>query len=95
MIGLKAVAVLLSGLTLTPVLAQSFSEPAAFAAAHPDRDVLNGGALTPAAAAAQGGMRSPYGAMGRANPSACQTYRSYDPASRTFVGRNGRQQHCG
>lgn len=24
-----------------------FSEPAAFQAAHPDRDVLNGGALTP------------------------------------------------
>ena len=96
MIGLKAAAaaVLLSGLALTPVVAQSFSEPAAFAAANPNRDVLNGGALTPAAAAALGGTRSPYEAMGRANSSACERYRSYDPASGTFVGRNGRRQRC-
>jgi BA14K-like protein len=97
MIGLKAAvtAALFSGLALTPVIAQSFSEPAAFAAAHPDRDVLNGGALTPAGAAALGGTRSPYEAMGRANLSACQRYRSYDPASGTFVARNGRRQPCG
>jgi BA14K-like protein len=97
MVGLKAAAVaaLLSGLALTPVVAQSFSEPAAFAAAHPNRDVLNGGALTPAGAAALAGTRSPYEAMGRANLSACQSYRSYDPVSGTFVGRHGRRQHCG
>ena len=36
---------------VTQPFAQSFSEPAAFEAQHPDRDVLNGGALTPAAKA--------------------------------------------
>jgi hypothetical protein len=37
---------LLSTIPSTQVLAQ-FSEPAAFASQHPDRDVLNGGELTP------------------------------------------------
>jgi hypothetical protein len=45
---------LLSILTSTQVLAQSFWEPSAFAAQYPDRDVLNGGALTPAGRAAAG-----------------------------------------
>jgi len=41
-------AALLSTISATSVLAQAaMSEPAAFEAAHPDRDVLNGGALTP------------------------------------------------
>ena len=47
-------AVLLSTVAMTEVHAQSFSEPAAFAAQHPDRDVLNGGALTPATRASAG-----------------------------------------
>ena len=43
-------AALLSTAALMPTLAQAqFSEPAAYQAAHPDRDVLNGGQLTPAA----------------------------------------------
>ncbi|QIO32109.1 hypothetical protein [Bradyrhizobium sp. 1(2017)] len=51
---------LLSGAALTPTLAQAqFSEPAAYQAAHPDRDVLNGGQLTPAARAALGQQNSP------------------------------------
>jgi hypothetical protein len=49
-----AAVALLSTITSTQVSAQSFTEPAAFAAQHPDRDVLNGGALTPAARAAAG-----------------------------------------
>jgi hypothetical protein len=48
-------AALLSTAALMPTLAQAqFSEPAAYQAAHPDRDVLNGGQLTPAARAARG-----------------------------------------
>ena len=48
-------AALLSATALMPTLAQAqFSEPAAYQAAHPDRDVLNGGQLTPAARAARG-----------------------------------------
>lgn len=51
---------LLSGAALMPTLAQAqFSEPAAYQAAHPDRDVLNGGQLTPAARAALGQQSSP------------------------------------
>ena len=43
-----AAAAVLAALTSTPVLAQqAFSEPAAFASKYPNRDVLNGGALTP------------------------------------------------
>ena len=47
MSGLKPLvaAALLSMISATSVLAQ---EPAAFASQYPDRDVLNGGALTPA-----------------------------------------------
>ncbi|MGJ5206657.1 hypothetical protein [Bradyrhizobium sp. HKCCYLR20261] len=42
-----AAAMLMSALTASAASAQ-FSEPAAYEAMHPDRDVLNGGALTPA-----------------------------------------------
>ena len=46
---LLGVAAILSTVTATPVFAQAaISEPGAFQAMYPDRDVLNGGALTPA-----------------------------------------------
>jgi hypothetical protein len=52
---LAVAAALLSAASLMPTLAQAqFSEPAAYQAAHPDRDVLNGGQLTPAGRAARG-----------------------------------------
>ena len=45
-----AVAALLSALTATPGFAQAaIQEPGAFAFFHPNQDVLNGGAPTPAA----------------------------------------------
>ena len=45
-----AVAAVLSALTATPVFAQAaIQEPGAFAFFYPNRDVLNGGAPTPAA----------------------------------------------
>jgi hypothetical protein len=43
-----AIASALSVAAVTSAFAQ-FSEPAAYEAQHPDRDVLNGGALTPEA----------------------------------------------
>jgi len=53
-------AALLSAAALIPTMAQAqFSEPAAYQAAHPDRDVLNGGQLTPAARAARGETVAP------------------------------------
>ena len=52
---IAVVAALLSAASLMPTVAQAqFSEPAAYQAAHPDRDVLNGGQLTPAGRAAHG-----------------------------------------
>lgn len=45
-----AAALLMSTLAVTAASAQ-FSEPAAYEAMHPERDVLNGGTLTPAAQA--------------------------------------------
>jgi hypothetical protein len=48
-------AAMMSAATLTSTMAQAqFSEPAAFQAANPNRDVLNGGQLTPAGRAALG-----------------------------------------
>ncbi|MDX3966627.1 MAG: hypothetical protein QHD01_08510 [Bradyrhizobium sp.] len=55
-----AVAAALLAVALTPTMAQAqFSEPAAYQAAHPDRDVLNGGRLTPAGRAALGQQGMP------------------------------------
>jgi hypothetical protein len=55
-----AVAAALLAVALTPTMAQAqFSEPAAYQAAHPDRDVLNGGQLTPAGRAARGEAVAP------------------------------------
>ena len=51
MTGLKTLfaAALISAISATSALAQAaISEPAAAQAAYPNRDVLNGGALTPA-----------------------------------------------
>jgi len=48
--------------------AQSFSEPAAYEAAHPDRDVLNGGALTPDAQMRRGGQTAAFGAAVEPSP---------------------------
>ena len=48
------VAALLSVAVTSTAAQAQFSEPAAYQAAHPDRDVLNGGQLTPAGRAAHG-----------------------------------------
>jgi hypothetical protein len=38
---------------------------------------------------------NPYGAVAEAGSPACaQRYRSYDPASGTFIGRDGRRHEC-
>ena len=76
-------------------------DPDSFQAQYPDRDVLNGGALTPAGrmglelpggAAPVFGARNAYAAMGRAAASSCA--RLYDPASGTFLGYTGRRHAC-
>jgi len=99
MSGLRAVAaaVVLTGMTFSPVIAQ-ISEPALFDAQNPGRSALNGGALTPWGEAQEakrsGSPAEAYGAMPPAPSSACARYRSFDPASGTFLGRDGRRHPC-
>jgi hypothetical protein len=95
------VAAVLSVTFAAPVFAQAaIQEPGAFAFFYPNNDVLNGGRPTPAA-----GMdakmpvifgSNPYIAMndGANGVSCAQRYRSYDPASGTFVGHDGRRHGC-
>jgi hypothetical protein len=77
--------------------------PDAFQAQYPDRDVLNGGALTPAGrmgleraggAAPVFGANNAYAATRRASASSCQLHHSYNPASGTFLGYDGRRHAC-
>jgi hypothetical protein len=92
-------AALLSAMTLTPVFAQAaIQEPGLFAFYHPNADVLNGGAPTPEAALASAppAASEAYAAMESGNATFCaQRYRSYDPASGTFLGYDGRRHRCG
>src|SRR5882672_2537804 len=100
MTGLKTLvaAALISTISATCALAQeAITEPGAFQAQFPNRDVLNGGALTPAG---RMGLELPggasannaYAAMGSASPSfRAQRYHSYDPATDTFLGYDGRR----
>jgi len=78
------------------------TNPGSFQAQYPNRDVLNGGALTPAGrmglelpggAAPVFGANNAYAATGRATACA-QLYHSYDPASGTFLGHDGRRHAC-
>jgi hypothetical protein len=75
-------AALVSAAALMPTMAQAqFSEPAAYQAAHPDRDVLNGGQLTPAAR----------GALGQ--PSDAYASQTYPSAVAPVVRSRHRRQH--
>ena len=81
-----AVAAALLAAALTSTMAQAqFSEPAAYQAAHPDRDVLNGGQLTPAGRAALGHQTMPRDAY------ASQAYPSpMPPVARSLHRRHRR-----
>jgi hypothetical protein len=107
MIGLKTfvAAVVVSMGTLTSASAQlpewAASHPGAFEAQYPNRDVLNGGELTPAGrmglelpggAAPVFGPRSVYMATGSATASPwARRYHAYGPASGTFRSHHGRR----
>jgi len=93
-------AAILSLMFATPVFAQAaIQEPGAFAFYYPNNDVLNGGRPTPAAGL---DARTPvllgsggYAAMNsNASGASCARYRSYDPATGTFLGRDGRRHEC-
>jgi hypothetical protein len=71
--------------------------PDAYQAEFPNRDVLNGGALTPAGRMGLefAGGAAPVFAEHNAYAASCaQRYHSYDPASGTFLGYDGRRHSC-
>ena len=83
----------------TPVLAQAaIQEPGAFAFYYPNNDVLNGGRPTPAASlnALTTEINGSGGPLmnNSANDASCARYRSFDPASGTFLGHDGRRHVC-
>jgi hypothetical protein len=93
-----AAAALLSAMTVTPAFAQAaIQEPGMFAFYHPFLDILNGGVPTPAAKLASeppATMEAYAARESGLSPSVyafrAERYRSYDPASRTFLGKDGR-----
>ncbi len=95
-------AAILSLTFATPVFAQAaIQEPGLFAFYYPNNDVLNGGRPTPAAGPdavtpelfGSGGPSTPTDSV--ANDASCaERYRSYDPASGTFLGNDGRRHEC-
>jgi hypothetical protein len=96
-------AAILSLTFATPVFAQAaIQEPGEFAFYYPNNDVLKGGRPTPAAGMdartlMQFNRRDAFAATGSAaNGASCaQRYHSYDPASGTFLGYDGRRHTCG
>lgn len=73
---------LLSTVSITPALAQAaISEPGAFQAMFPNRDVLNGGALTPAG---RMGLELPGGAVNAY--AASNAYARIERAGRGLAG---------
>ena len=101
-------AALVSAAAVTSASAQlpnwAGNAPDNYQAEYPDRDVLNDGALTPAGrmgmelpggAAPVLGAINAYAATGRATASSCaELYHSYDSASATFLGYDGRRHVC-
>jgi hypothetical protein len=101
-------AALLSVTAVTSASAQlpnwARNAPDNYQALYPNRDIENNGALTPAGrmglelpggAAPVFGANNAYAATGRATASSCaQLYHSFDPASGTFLGYDGRRHSC-
>jgi hypothetical protein len=92
---LGAVAILATAIA-SPVLAQAVvSEPGYCAQFYPNANCQNKGYGNPYVGSGgyyQRGMDSGMYAAG--GPSPCAQYRSYDPASGTYIGRNGRRVAC-
>jgi hypothetical protein len=90
-------AAMLSMMIATPVFAQAaIDEPGLYSFYHPDSDPLNasgqpgtGGAM---ASVPFGDSRASVSMNG--NGPSCARYRSYDPASGTFRGRDGVRHSC-
>jgi hypothetical protein len=102
-------AALLSMTAVTSASAQlpswAADRPDMYQAEYPNRDIYNNGALTPAGrmglelpggAAPVFGSNNAYASTGHGVASSCaQLHHSFDPASGTFLGYDGRRHTCG
>ncbi|MBO4225944.1 BA14K family protein [Bradyrhizobium neotropicale] len=92
-----AAAAMLSVAAATPVFAQAaIQEPGLYAFYHPNADILNGGAPTPAARLESGppSVLQYYNEEDSGIGTCAQRHRSYNPATGTFLGRDGHQYRC-
>ena len=86
------VVTILALMSATPVFAQeAVQEPGEFAFYHPNLDVLNGGAPTPASRMDDVAGYGPFSGSYAYAPSRAQRYRSYKPDRGTFLGYHGRR----
>lgn len=91
---LGAVAILAIAVT-SPVMAQQvISEPGYCAQFYPNANCQNKGYGNPYTGSGSYYQRGMDAGMYAGASSACAQYRSYDPASDTYIGRNGRRVAC-
>jgi BA14K-like protein len=91
------VAALLSAALASPVFAQAAEQEPGMDAFYQS---LGAGGSGPGPQPVNPSSRSSYGAMAydnapRAPEASCARYRSYDPSSGTFLGRDGHRHPCG
>jgi hypothetical protein len=92
-----AAAVLLSATAATPVFAQAaIQEPGLYAFYHPNADILNGGAPTRAGRLElePPAVLQSYNEEESGIGTCAQRHRSYNPATGTFLGRDGHRYRC-
>jgi hypothetical protein len=90
-------AAMLSMMAATPLFAQAaIQEPGSYAFYHPNGGVRETSQARPAMVPVPYGSRDAYASMdARASTSSCaRRYRSWDPASGTFLGRDGNRHRC-
>jgi hypothetical protein len=88
-------AAILAAAMASPVLAQEVIwEPGYCAQFYPNANCQNKGPGNPYTGYYQRGMDSGMYASTAGGSSACAQHRSYDPASNSYVGRNGRRIAC-
>ena len=94
---MKKIGTFVAALTLLMGTTQAFAQaaigsPGTYSFYYPNRDVLNGGALTPSERLESNTFTS---AMNRRSDAFCtQHHRSYDPTAGTYLGHDGHRHPC-
>jgi hypothetical protein len=92
---LLGAAAILATAIASPVLAQQvISEPGYCAQFYPNSNCQNKGYGNPYTGSSGYYQRGDPGMYASTGSSACAQHRSYDPASGTYIGRNGRRVAC-